>query len=183
MKRLLHEVWSWGKALIAAFVIALLINTFVLQTYKVQGQSMMPNVHENDYTVIYKLSGSYDYNDIVIVDSRVERNRTLRDALYENALLSIFAGRQDEHLWIKRVVGKPNDQLEFRNNKLYRNGDLLDEPYINEQMRGNPNRVIQVPEGHLFVMGDNRNHSSDSRVVGNIPFDHVVGKVVYRKSS
>lgn len=182
MKRLLQEAWSWGRAFAAAFVIALLINTFVLQTYKVQGQSMMPNVHENDYTVIYKMSGNYDYNDIVIIDSRVQRDRTIRDSLYENALLSLFTGRRDEYLWIKRVIGKPGDQLEFRDNKLYRNGELLDEPYINEQMRNNPNQIIDVPERHLFVMGDNRNHSSDSRFIGSIPFDHVIGKVVFRKS-
>lgn len=182
MKRLLQEIWSWGKAFAAAFIIAILINTFVLQTYKVQGQSMMPNVHENDYAIIYKMTTSYNYGDIVIVDSRVQRNRTVRDSLFENALLSIIMGRHDEHLWIKRVIGKPNDQLEFRDNKLYRNGELLDEPYINEQMRNNPNQVIDVPEAHLFVMGDNRNHSSDSRFVGSIPYDHIVGKVVYHKS-
>lgn len=183
MKRLLQEIWSWGKAFAAAFVIALLINTFVLQTYKVQGQSMMPNVHENDYAIIYKLAQAYDYNDIVIVDSRVQRDRSVRDSLNENALLSLISRNSDQHLWIKRVIGKPNDQLEFRNNKLYRNGEVLDEPYINEQMRNNPNHIIQVPEGQLFVMGDNRNHSSDSRVVGSIPKDHIVGKVVYLKSN
>lgn len=180
MNRTMKEIWSWTRAFGIALVAALLINTFLLQTYKVQGQSMMPTVHENDYAVIYKMPGALQYGDIVIVDSRIDRDRTWKDGFSENALLSLVLGKQqDEHLWIKRVIGKPGDKLEFTGSKLYRNGELLDESYINEKMQGTSWSVV-VEDQHLFVMGDNRNHSGDSRMIGAIPDSHIVGKVVLR---
>lgn len=180
MNRAMKELLGWVRAFGIALVAALLINTFVLQTYKVQGQSMMPTVHENDYAVIYKMPVTLQYGDIVIVDSRIDRERTWKDGLSENALLSLALGKQqDEHLWIKRVIGKPGDKLEFNGDTLYRNGEVLNEPYINEKMKGNSWSVV-VQDQHLFVMGDNRNHSGDSRMIGAIPDSHIIGKVVFR---
>lgn len=70
----------------------------------------------------------------------------------------------------------PGDVLEYREGKLYRNNELLSEHYIKEQMEFFPGKVT-VPEDSLFVMGDNRNASTDSREIGCIPMDHVIAKV------
>jgi len=86
----------------------------------------------------------------------------------------------EEIFWIKRVIGKAGDRLEFKNGKVYRDGVPLDEPYVKEPMLYTSDEVIVVPEGHIFVMGDNRNNSFDSRMVGPIPVDHVIGKYIFK---
>jgi signal peptidase I len=99
--------------------------------------------------------------------------------LLDSPLLSLFLKADDRHVWIKRVIGKPGDTLEFKNHKVYRNGQALDEPYVKEQMIFESDKQWVVPEGHIWVMGDNRNNSSDSRVIGFVPLDHVLGKKVF----
>ena len=87
----------------------------------------------------------------------------------------------DEDQIIKRVVGLPGDHLEMKNNQLYRNGELLKEDYIKEPMEGNEDFSYDIPEGKVFVMGDNRNHSVDSRMIGYVDFDEdVVGRVFFK---
>lgn len=178
-KRIFNFVMDWTKTILLGALLAILVNAFIIQAYRVQGQSMVPTLHSDDYTVIFKIGNNYDYGDIVVIDSRVKRHRTIKDALVENNLLAPIFVKDDEHLWIKRVIGKPNDRLEIKDDQLYRNGQLVDEPYINEKMMNNPDKVIVVPKDYIYVMGDNRNYSMDSRVIGPIPLDNVLGKVIF----
>jgi signal peptidase I len=84
---------------------------------------------------------------------------------------------QNRNLLIKRVIGLPGDTIEIREGSLFRNGELLEEPYLLEQnMYGQAS--YQVPEDHVFVLGDNRNNSMDSRVIGFIPIDNIKGTMV-----
>lgn len=115
-----------------------------------------------------------DYGDIVILDSRVYQERSLKDDLAEPVSKFI---RPQNYIFIKRVIGKPGDVLEFKNGHVFRNDTKLDEPYILEPMENPTNRKIIVPESSIFVMGDNRNDSLDSRILGSIPLDHVLGKM------
>ena len=87
---------------------------------------------------------------------------------------------------IKRVIGQGGDKIEIKNNRVYLNDEVLDEPYINEPMNKNEDIRITVPKGYLFVMGDNRNNSLDSRSneIGLINVDkEVVGKAIFSLSS
>ena len=80
----------------------------------------------------------------------------------------------------KRVIGRPGDTLEFKDGHVWRNGEELQEPYTKDPaMNYSRTTPVVVPEGHVFVMGDNRNHSSDSRFIGPVPVDHVLGFVEY----
>lgn len=84
--------------------------------------------------------------------------------------------------YLKRVIGLPNDRIKIENNKVYINGTLLNESYVdpeNNLGRGLPDAMYVVPESKLFVLGDNRDHSSDSRHWGYVPKENVVGSVEY----
>ncbi|NGQ94197.1 signal peptidase I [Brevibacillus sp. SYP-B805] len=176
----MKEVWSWAKSLLFAVVLALLISIFVFQPFRVEGHSMDPTLHDQELIYVSKLSHTFsylpDYGDIVVIDSRVDRKRTLKDDIMENPLFLLLKGESEDHTYyVKRVIGRPGDVLEFKDHKVYRNGVALDEPYIKEPMEYTSDKKWVVPEDHVFVMGDNRNNSKDSRDIGFIPLDHVMG--------
>jgi len=83
-------------------------------------------------------------------------------------------------VWVKRIIGKPGDTITFQDGKVIRNGQLLNETYTKEDMRFYPDKKIVVPADHVYVLGDNRNNSSDSRFIGSIPLNHVLGTVVHK---
>jgi signal peptidase I len=179
MKNILKELWSWFQSIAAAMILTFLIGVFVVQPTKVSGHSMDPTLQHEQRIFVSKLGHTFHnqphYGDIVIIDSRVDRKRSLSDDLMEHPLITLLHGEDERIMYVKRVIGKPGDVLEFRNQLLYRNGELLEETYIKEAMRGVADRQWVVPEEHVFVLGDNRNNSRDSRELGFIPFDHVLG--------
>lgn len=73
------------------------------------------------------------------------------------------------------MIGLPGDVIEIKDGQVFRNGVQLEEPYIKEQMYAEQSQVWEVPEDHIFVMGDNRNNSKDSRMIGPVPLDHIMG--------
>jgi signal peptidase I len=135
----------------------------VISPSVVVGESMEGSLHNGDYLLVYKLAYSDekipDYGDVVVLSSNE------------------VAG---EELFIKRVVGKPGDDIEIKAGELYRNGNKVKEGYAKEKMQSEDMNV-SVPEGEVFLLGDNRNHSLDSRIIGSIDIeDEVIGKVVTR---
>ncbi|WP_232697175.1 signal peptidase I [Brevibacillus daliensis] len=177
-------IWSWTKTIGFSLALAVFINIFVLQTYKVDGHSMDPTLQDQERIFVSKLSHTFaylpEYGDIVVIDKRVDRTRSLLDDFSENPLVQLLTGSEDEEsFWVKRVIGKPGDILEFKKNMVFRNDQPLNEPYIKEMMLYQPDKKIVVPENHVFVMGDNRNNSKDSRAIGVIPLNHVMGKKMF----
>jgi signal peptidase I len=151
-KSLLREL---AETVVPAVVIAVLIHVFLAQATRVYGQSMEPNLHTDMRLVVEKLSyrlHTPERGDIVVLRVRPE----------------------DEML-IKRVIGLPGDQVEIRDGRVYVNGQPLDEPYLNQETRGNLAPRV-VPPLHVFVMGDNRRASNDSRSFGPVHLDNIVGK-------
>ncbi|WP_094606946.1 Signal peptidase I S [Sporomusa silvacetica DSM 10669] len=184
--KILKEIADWTYSLAIALAMAIVINAFVFQPTRVVGSSMEPNLHNNDYVFVSKLShtfvGTPDYGDIVIIDSRVFRERGVKDDLADpvSTYLSVVKlAEVDTHIWIKRIVGKPGDTIEIKDGQVYRNGSVLDEPYIKETMRAAAPKKVTVPSNQVYVLGDNRNNSSDSRYIGPVPVSHVLGKVVW----
>lgn len=190
--KVLKEIGSWIFYIFIAFIIASLLNVFVFQITRVQGSSMVPTLHNGDLYIISKLGNAFnaqpDYGDIIVVDSRTERVRTLADDFFDilnyNALTTFIRHNADDIYWVKRVIGLPGDVILLSDGIVYRNGEALSEEYINhEEYPVYEDTEITVPEGYLWVMGDNRNHSSDSRVIGCVPVENVIGKLKFRIKS
>ncbi len=183
--RIIKELASWAAHFLVALVLAMALCLFVLQPTYVEGRSMEDTLHDGDKVLISKLIHTFgvepDYGDIVIIDSRVNRPRTFRDDLREMLMVNLFTrylfGLEGEaHYWIKRVIGKAGDYLEFREGTVFRNGVPLEEPYLREKAEYLALEPVTVPEDCIFVMGDNRNDSRDSRHIGSVPLSHVLGK-------
>lgn len=186
MSTFFHELCEWAYSIVIALAIAMVIHIFFFQPTRVSGESMVPTLHNGEYLVVSKLNHvmgkTPDYGEIVIIDSRVAYPRTWKDDVAEpmNNYMAFFNSKlQTKNIWVKRVIGRPGDKLAFHDNHVWRNGEMLDEPYTNEKMIYSQKGEITVPEGYVFVMGDNRNHSSDSRFIGPVPVNHVLGHVIW----
>ena len=186
--KILTEILSWIGTILGSILLALAIVIFLFQPTVVNGPSMENTLHNEDKIVINKTQNIFhsvpDYEKIVIIDSRVDRERSFKDNIIDpikyNLITYKFFINQDEFssdaeiFWVKRVIGRPNDVIKFENNKVFRNGEELKEDYIKEEAYYE-DAEIKVPENCVFVMGDNRNNSKDSRVIGCIPLGNVIG--------
>ena len=186
MNTLIREIYEWIYSIVIALAIAMVIHIFVVQPTRVSGESMVPTLHNGEYLVVEKwdhiLGREPDYGDIVIIDSRVLYDRTWMDDAVEplhNYLAFFDKNMQTRNVWVKRVIGRGGDTLAFHDGKVWRNGMPLDEPYINGTMDYSREGEVVIPQGYFFCMGDNRNHSTDSRFIGPVPLDHVLGKVIW----
>lgn len=147
---------EWVAAILVAVVIAVVIRTFLFAPYEVHGASMEPTLDGEELLIvnkwIYRVS-TPEYGDIVVFHTDEERD------------------------FIKRVIGLPGDQIEIKDGKVYRNGTALNEPYINGPMNEGANyKPTTVPKDSLYVMGDNRNNSKDSRMIGPVSLSEIVGR-------
>lgn len=166
--------------LLTALVIAVVIKTFLLQPFWIPSESMLPTIEVNDRVMVNKLAyrwGEPQRGDVVVFrDPRIEQaEESIPEAVIRSVLEAVgIRTRGDEDL-IKRVVGLPGETIEVRDNHVVVNGSALDEPYLPEVfMPDEP--PITVGEDEVFVMGDNRDASFDSRRFGPIPLDDLVGE-------
>ncbi|MCB0990780.1 MAG: signal peptidase I [Acidimicrobiales bacterium] len=157
----LRQTLEWGAVIIGALIAALVIKTFLFQAFFIPSSSMEQTLQINDRVLVNKIA--YQYGDISRGDVIVFHRPPA-------------AAPSDTDEFIKRVIGLPGDTLEGIDGVVYVNGEAIDEPYIDPGDLTYNLPVTVVPEGHLWVMGDNRNNSQDSRYFGPISQDLVVGK-------
>lgn len=149
------------RTIIFVVVVTILFDMAIPRSL-VDGRSMFPTYEDRERLIVSRVH---------YLVSGIQRG----DVIVFNSL-----ERPDDEMLIKRVVGMPGDTIEFRNNALYINDQLVPEPYIRECVSRCNDNSWEVPLDSFFVMGDNRDGSRDSRVFGSVPVDHVVGRVIFR---
>ncbi|WP_042150203.1 signal peptidase I [Paucisalibacillus sp. EB02] len=165
-----NGIRDWIKALFIAIILTFIIRTFLFTPVVVDGFSMEPTLQDKDRMIVSKIGEPKRFDIVVFQKSESED-------------------------YIKRVIGLPGDRIEYIDDQLYINGTPYDEPYLDEfkqkmvdgpltgsfTLRETPVGSDVVPEGHLFVMGDNRQGSRDSRHIGAIPLEKIIGttNIVY----
>lgn len=165
-RRRRHAAVEWVVIAVLALAAAFVLRTFVVQQFAVDGQSMLGTLHSGDRVLVNKLS--YDlhdprHGDIVVLEDTEESLET-RDL-------------------IKRVIALPGETIEYRDCQLFIDGVRIEEPYL-DPVLVRPDRCglaqepVEVERGHVFVMGDNRSASLDSRTlaIGQIPYDNLIGR-------
>lgn len=158
------EIISWIMSFAVAIVAALLIVTFIGQRVQVDGHSMEATLQDRDNLVCdkisYRIHAPERYDIVVIYPDDTKSKR-----------------------WIKRIIGLPGETIRIDDaGNIYINGEVLDEHYGREVIEdpGLAAQEITLGPDEYWCMGDNRNHSSDSRVIGPVPRNHIIGKAFIR---
>ncbi|MEG6584066.1 signal peptidase I [Dendrosporobacter sp. 1207_IL3150] len=155
-----EEIKDWVVSILIAVVLAFFIRYFIVELYMVEGPSMRPTLVNSERLVVNKF---------------IYRFKTPE----KGEVLVFRYPRDPSRDFIKRVIAVAGDTIELKEGRVFVNGQLLNEPYILEKTRGSY-PLSTVPEGTVFVMGDNRNNSEDSRFkdVGFVPLELIKGKAV-----
>ena len=168
------ELRDWVVSILIAVIVAFVVREYVFTLVKVQGQSMEPSLHNNDRLYVNRFFYTPDKGDVVIFTPATDPKRP----------------------YVKRVIATEGDTvyIDFRTGKVYVNDQLLEEEYIYEETREigtyiadlmkkgqySKTEPIIIQPGYIFVLGDNRNNSKDSRHLGPVPIDEVMGGAVFR---
>jgi signal peptidase I len=166
--------------LLTALTIAVLIKTFLIQPFWIPSESMLPTIEVNDRVMVNKLAfdlGEPERGDVVVF--RDPREADIEESIPEAVIRSVLEavgvrtrGRDD---LIKRVIGLPGEVVEIQDNRILIDGVPIAEPYLPDLLMADEG-PFEVGSEQVFVMGDNRNASFDSRRFGPVPFDDLVGQ-------
>lgn len=159
LRQFVGVIRELAETIIPAVVIAIFINLFLVQATQVLGQSMEPNLHTQQRVLVEKVTYRFLHapqrGDIVVIDLDKEN--------------------KSDDMLIKRVIGLPGDTIEIRSGEVTIDGERLEEPWTTNLGGGSYGPTI-IPPLHVFVMGDNRGASNDSRSFGPVHVDNLVGR-------
>lgn len=148
--------------LVVAVGIVLLLRFFIFGMYYIPSGSMIPTLQLNNQVMVTKYSywrAEPERGDIIVFKYPVHDPST-----------------EKEEDFVKRLIGLPGETLEIHDNQVFINGKPIDEPYVADDTDMPDFGPYEIPEGHYFMMGDNRNHSNDSRYWGTVPRKDLIGK-------
>ncbi|MBB3112619.1 signal peptidase I [Paenibacillus phyllosphaerae] len=156
------ELWDWGRTLVIALIVVVLLHFFVFNLSTVEGQSMEPTLYEDEWLFVNKIS--YFIGDPKLGDVIILKDPTGRDPKKE--------------FLVKRIVGMPGDTIEVKSGELYRNGEHIIEAYTDTVIEDLDYGPYTIEAGKYFVMGDNRHAraSLDSRAFGTVDRDLIQGR-------
>jgi len=162
------EIFDWIKALLIAFILAFVVRTYFFSPIVVDGPSMLPTLHDRDKMIVNKFT--YRINEPERFDIVVFHAINQKD-------------------FIKRVIGLPGEHVSMKDGILYIDGEEVLEPFFESSeedfdypltrdfsLEEIPGDYEEIPEGYVLVLGDNRNNSTDSRAIGLVSVDEIVGK-------
>lgn len=154
------DIWDWLRSILIAIVLALIIRLFLFEVFVVEGRSMYPTLLETERLMVNKLAYRFDQpriGDIVVFEFEPGRD------------------------FIKRVIGVEGDRVAIINGRVYINNTLLSEPYLLNDMEMADYGPVEVPPGYLFMLGDYRQNSMDSRDprVGFISLEKLKGRAFF----
>lgn len=165
VKNIVAEIIDFLKTTLIFLVILILLRVFIFATFEVSGESMANNFHDGDKLIVSKLSYVFDEPerfDVIVFKATPELD------------------------FIKRVIGLPGDKIEYKDNILYVNDQAIEEIFLdfhtNDFKLEDLLEYDTVPQDHVFVLGDNRTNSTDSRVpgIGFISYEQIIGKTTMR---
>lgn len=148
---------TMGTLAIVVGVLFVTIFNLFFSLCPINGASMSPTLIDGDFVLVQDRVGNVEYGDVITIDAS-------------------FAEGREGIRYIKRVVGMPGDTIEIKDNQFYRNDELVTEDYIAGDMIGVEDIKVTLGDEEVWVMGDNRNNSTDSRTYGAVPMTHVDGK-------
>ncbi len=167
--RIIQDVFS---SILLALCIAVIIKVFFIEAFFVPSSSMETSIKKGDHVLVWK----FLYNKKIPV---FKKSFFAGIPIKRNDIIVFKLENKDED-YIKRIIGLPGDEILFKNNQVFVNGILLKETYVNNRYNISYfNAVYKVPEKRIFVMGDNRNNSRDSREFGFINIDNIIGKLFF----
>jgi signal peptidase I len=173
--------------ILIALVIAIVVKTFLVQAFYIPSESMEPTLQRGDRVLVCRFCyrfGDVERGDVIVFadPDPAPHERGLVASVVRWLAEGIGVAQPEDEDFIKRVAGLPGDVLEIRRGQLYVNGAEVDEPYLSPDVDTRSYGPVTVPDGMLFVLGDNRLVSGDSRLtpdeggVGLVPTDRVIGE-------
>ena len=168
--------WELVQTVVLALVLFLLIRN-VIQNFRIDGISMEPNFHNGQFLIVNRFAYCPGLHlDISPLNIHWEKTWCIRQPKRGDVIVFEYP-RDLSRDFIKRVIGLPGETVEVRGGKTYVNGQPVPEPF-GPNPGSSTNGPITVGAAEVFVMGDNRNNSSDSRTWGSLPLKHVIGKAL-----
>lgn len=190
----LKEVLEWIYCIIIAIALALLIRYYIGTPTIVKQTSMYPTLENNERLILNRISRTLnkipERGDIITFEAPKREKSSKVTATYDKEFsnwweeFTYYVLEAGKESYIKRVIALPGEHVQIQNGKIYINGEELEESYLQEDVvteAKNPYLTdFTVPEGYIFAVGDNREHSTDCRELGCIPIEKIESKVWIR---
>lgn len=195
----IKDILEWILCIVIAVVLALLVKYYIGTPTEVKSISMNPTLIEGQRLILNRIPRTSkkmpSRGEIITFEAPTQNNISLKtnyqenpSAIYDDEDRNFFANfvyhvlEVTKTSYIKRVIALPGEHVEIKDGKVFINGEKLDEPYLQDGVTTESSvlKDFIVPEGHIFAMGDNREHSSDCRAFGCIPLEKIEGKVLIR---